>query len=284
MKYLVFLLAFAVAAMGWVDEYGRDSSIPDGTLPSCNDAITLNIIDTFHASSAGQMLGLDTQQGCNQLVVMDSNAELMRGVEMGTGNPVWTYPTPRTNTFGCCHDWPVTYGWYVNCFVDSEMYYYSSGTWNVAFTNPAGDNGRGMDFQNDGNYIWETYSSGNKRNRIYRIDETGAYNFYSVPDVPGQMSGLTIFPYNNNLGIFVTSYHWQEWFLYEFDGSSMTYKGSGNPGVSGFSFSFGLAYHPDTDTFFWSYMVYDTFWWIAEVEFINTSLEQSTWGSIKTQF
>ena len=116
------------------------------------------------------------------------------------------------------------------------------------------------------------------------IDETGAYNYYSVPEVPGQMSGLTIFPYNSNLGVFVTCYDFQEWFLFEFDGSSMTYKGSGNPGLSNFSLSLGLAYHPDTDTFFWNYKVYDTIRWIAEVQFTESALEQSTWGSIKANF
>ncbi len=283
MKYLVFLLTFAVAAMGWVDEYGRDSSIPDGTLPSCNDAITLNIIDTFQVSSAGQMLGLDTQQGCNQLVVMDSDASLIRAVVMGTGNPVWTHPTPCSDTFGCCHNWPIPYGWYVNCYANSNMYYYDDPNWIVAFSNPAGSNGRGLDFQNDGNYIWETYSSGTTH-RIYRIDETGGYTYYTITEVPGQMSGLAVFPYNGNLGIIVTCYGFQDWFLYEFDGSSLTYEGSGDPGLSNFTMSLGPTYYGNTDTFFWSYIVYGTIRWIAEVEFITTALERSTWGSIKTQF
>ena len=283
MKYMIVLLALAVTVLGWVDENGRDSSIPDGTLPQGSDAIVLSVLDTFQVPSAGQMLGLDTQEGCAQLVVLDSNAELLRAVAMGTGNPVWTCSTPRTFTFGCCHNWPVTYGWYVNCFVNSEMYYYDSSSWSVAFANPAGSHGRGMDFQNDGNYIWETYSSSSTHG-IYRIDETGAYNYYSVPEVPGQMSGLTIFPYNSNLGIFVTCYNFQEWFLYEFNGSSLTYKGSGSVGLSNFTESRGLTYHADTDTFFWSYVVYSTIQWIAEVQFTETALEQSTWGSIKANF
>lgn len=282
MKYLIFLFALAFTAMGWVDEYGRDSSILDGTLPTGGDALTLNIIETFQVSSATQMLGLDTQEGCSQLVVMDSDANLIRAVVMGTGNPVWTMPTPCSYTFGCCHNWPALYGWYANCFVNDNMYY-NLPSWNVAFSNPAGSNGRGMDFQNDGNYIWETYSSGDTH-RIYRIDEAGGYTYFTITEVPGQMSGLAVFPYNGNLGIFVTCFDFQDWFLYEFDGSSLTYEGSGNPGLSSFSMSLGLTYYPDTDTFFWSYKVYGTIRWIAEVEFIETTLEQSTWGNIKTQF
>ncbi|MCK4505698.1 MAG: hypothetical protein KAW14_08785 [Candidatus Aegiribacteria sp.] len=283
MKYLIFLLAFAVIAPGWVDEDGSDSSIPQGTLPSGGDAITLTILNTFQVSSASQMLGLDTQDGSDQLVVMDNNDNLIRGVDMGTGNPLWTIPTPYTYTFGCCHNWPSPYGWYVNCYIaDTNMYYYLT-SWNVAFPNPAGTSGRGMDFQNDGNYIWETYSSGTTHG-IYRIDETGIFTYYTVSEIPDQMSGLTVFPYNGNLGIFLTCYNVQDWFLYEFDGSSMTYIGSGDPGLSNFSRSYGLAYHPDTDTFFWSYKVYDTIRWIAEIEFTESALEQSTWGSLKTQF
>ncbi len=282
MRYLIFLFSLAVIALGWVDDDGRDSSIPQGTLPQGSDAITLTVLNTFQVPSAGQMLGLDTQDGSDQLVVLDSNAELIRAVVMGTGNPVWTNSTPISYTFGCCHNWPATYGWYVNGFISSSMYYYS-GSWNVAFTNPAGNGGRGMDFQNDGNYIWETYSSGSTH-RVYRIDETGGNTSYSTSEAPGQMSGLAVFPYNGNLGIFVTFYDFQNWFLYEFDGSTLTFKGSGSPGLSNFSGSYGLTYHPDTNTFFWSYKVYGTIRWIAEVEFTESALEQSTWGSLKAQF
>lgn len=281
MRYLFFLFALSVIALGWVDEDGRDSSIPEGTLPSGGDAIVLSVVNTFQVSSAGQMLGLDTQEGCSQLVLMDNAAQLIRAVGMGTGNPVWTLPT-NSISFGCCHNWPAPYGWYVNSALNADMNYYSTG-WSVVFANPAGSSGRGMDFQNNENYIWETYSSGTTH-RIYRIDETGGYTYYPITDVPGQMSGLAVFPYNSNLGIFVTCYNFQEWFLFEFDGSSMIYRGSGNVGLSNFTKSLGLTYYPDTDTFFWSYVVYGTNRWIAEVQFNETALERSSWGSIKTLF
>ncbi len=283
MKYLILLLTLAVLASGWVDEDGRDSSIPEGTLPPGGDAIELSILNTFQVSSAGEMFGLDTQEEISQLVVIDTNAHLIRAVEMGTGNPVWTIYTRCSYTFGCCHNWPSPYGWYINCYLHTNINYYDGSTWNVAFPNPAGSHGRGMDFQNDGNYIWETYSS-SISHRIYRIDETGSSTSYAVPEIPSQMSGLTVFPYNGNLGIFVTCYDFQEWLLYEFDGSTMTYIGSGNPGLSNFTQSLGLTYYPDTDTFFWSYIVYGTIRWIAEIQFTESALEQSTWGSLKTQF
>ncbi len=229
MRYFAILLILAVTAFAWVDEDGRDSSIPQGTFPGGGDAITLTILDTFQVSSAGQMLGLDTQDNSDQLVVMDSYpAEMLRAVKMGTGNPAWTLPAPRSFTFGLCHSWPVPYGWYVNCFFDSNMYYYDGTSWSIAFANPAGDDGRGMDFQNDGEYIWQTNAS----TGIYRIDETGASTFYPVT-LSDQMSGLTVFPYNGNLGIFVTCYGGgQDWFLFEFDGSGLTFIGSANPGES----------------------------------------------------
>ncbi len=283
MRYLVFALIFAAAAFSWVDEDGRDTTIPEGTAPPDGAAISLTILDTFQVSSADNMLGLDTQDGSNQLVIMDNTGLNIRGVQMGTGNPVWTYPTSTNTSFGCCHNWPVPYGWYANNFIDSNMYYYDGSTWSIAFANPAGSNGRGMDFQNDGSYIWQAYSSSGDY-RIYRIDETGGSDFFTISEPTDQMSGLTIFPYNGNLGIFVTVYDYQDWFLYEFDGSSLTYIGSANPGLSNFSGSYGLSYHPDTGTFFWSYKVYGTIKWIAEIQFTETSLEQSTWAGIKAQF
>ncbi|MCK4506196.1 MAG: hypothetical protein KAW14_11300 [Candidatus Aegiribacteria sp.] len=279
MRYLVFLFALAVTALGWVDEDGYDSSIPDGTLPSGGDGISLNIIDTFEVPSVVIMLGLDTHDGSNGLVIVDPYASSLTAVEMGTGNPVWTISDPYCS-FGCCYNCSSS-GWYVNS--ESDMYYYN-GAWSVVFPNPAGQNGRGMDFQNDGNYIWETYSNGTTH-RIYRIDETGDYNYYTLNVIPGQMSGLAVFPYNDNLGIFVTCYCYNDWFLYEFDGSSLTYKGSGYLWVDDFYRSYGLTYHPDTDTFFWSYTeMISQEKWIVEVEFTETTLDQSTWGSIKAQF
>lgn len=279
MKYLFFLLTIAVAAFAWVDEDGRDSSIPEGTVPADGAAITLTVIDTFQVSSATNMLGLDTQDGSDQLALMDNTGGSVRAVTMGSGNPVWDFPVYNSYHFGICHNWPPSYGWYSNNFLDSNMYYYSGG-WTVAFGNPAGTSGRGLDFQNDGNYIWQTYNN----NRIYRIDESGGSDFYTISEPTDQMSGLAVFPYNGNLGVFVTVYDFQDWFLYEFDGSSLTYIGSGNAGLGSFSSSYGITYHPDTDTFFWSYVVYGSLKWIAEVQFSESSLEQSSWGSIKAQF
>ena len=91
MKYMILLFVLAITAPGWVDEDGRDSSIPEGSLLPGSDAITLSILNTFQVSSAVSMFGLDTQEESSQLVVMDSNAELLRLVEIGTGDPVWTY-------------------------------------------------------------------------------------------------------------------------------------------------------------------------------------------------
>ena len=282
MRYLILLLILAVAAFAWVDENGSDSSFPEGTVPADGAAITLTVLDTFQVSSANNMLGLDTQDGSNQLVLMDNTGGSIRAVVMGTGNPVWDFPVYNAFQFGTCHNWPPSYGWYANNFLDSNMYY-NAGSWGVAFANPAGSAGRGMDFQNDASMIWETYSSSGVH-RIYRIDESGGSTSYTITEPTDQMSGLTVFPYNGNLGIFVTVYGFQDWFLYEFDGSNMTYIGSGNAGLSNFTSSYGLTYHPDTDTFFWSYVVYGSNKWIAEVQFTESSLEQSSWGSIKAQF
>lgn len=282
MKYCVFLFLIVVTAFAWVDNDGRDSSIPFETVPTGNDAIILGVVNTFQVASAGQMLGLDTQ-GPNQISLVDNSAGLVRAVQTGTGNPVWTIANPGCYLWGCCHSMPAPYGWYANSFANSNMHYYS-GSWSIAFADPAGQNSRGMDYWNDQNYIWETCSSGSDH-RLYRIDGSGNSIWFDVSStIPGQMSGLAVFPYGSNLGIFVTCYDSQEWFLYEYTGSYITYKGSGDPGMTSFTKSYGLTYNPEIDKFYWSYVVYGTLRWIAEVEFSETSLEQATWGSIKTQF
>lgn len=160
MRYLFFLFTIAVAVFAWVDEDGRDSSIPEGTVPAGGAAITLTVLDTFQVSSANYMLGLDTMDGSDELVIMDNVGGFIRGVEMGTGNPEWTIDSPTDGSFGCCHNWPAPYGWYANgfWFEDNNMYYYDGSTWSIVFENPAGFFGRGMDFQNDGNYIWQNAS------------------------------------------------------------------------------------------------------------------------------
>ncbi len=284
MKYVIFLIVLAVTAFGWVDEDGRDSSIPCGAIQEGEKAIVLTIVDTFQVTSAAQMLGLDTQDGSSQLVLVDNTSSLVRAVSMGSGSPVWTFANPGFNIFGCVHDWPASYGWYANTWANSNMHYRSGSSWGVPFANPAGTYGRGMDYQNSGDYIWETYSS-SSTHRLYRITDTGSSTYWNLGTlVPSQMSGLAVFPYNGNLGIFITCYGGQDWFLFEYTGSTMYYIGTGSPGLSSFTSSYGMTYHPDTDTFFWSYVVYGSNRWIAEISFSESSLQQSTWGSIKTQF
>ena len=278
MKYIILLLAFAAVTWGFVDEDGWDSSIPSGSMPQGTDVISLSYVNAFQVPAALQILGLDHQNSISYLGLMDNESDSIRGVVDDTGSQIWTLDTPCANIFGLAHNWPVSYDWYVNSWTDTNIYL--SGPWAVSFPNPAGTLGRGMDYNNDTDMLWETYSSSG----VWRIDVSGSGTFYSTPEVPGQISGLAVFPFHGNLGVALCFYSTPGWLFYEFDGSNLTYYGSADLGLGSFDGSRGLTYNAGSDTFFYSYIVYGTLRWIMEVSWMETSLEQNTWGAIKTSF
>ena len=71
------------------------------------------------------------------------------------------------------------------------------------------------------------------------------------------------------------------WF-YSWDGTDMTFIGTADSPLA-CSNSFGLAYCEVRDTIFWSYKEGGNYY-ISEIEFTITSLDQSTWGFIKANF
>lgn len=289
MKFQFIVIAMLlVSTSAWVDEDGRDSRI--ASAPSQSLAtITVTIIDTFQLSAGAQMLGMDHQDTSSQLGVMDSDNSLIRGVETGTGDQVWSEPVPISNTFGLCHSWPAPYDWYVNSWTSPLMHFWdtSSDTWTTPFANPAGIYGRGLDYQDDGDYIWEAYSSPPATIGVYRISTSGASTNYLIPGTGpmSQLSGLALCPMDGyEVCIVITTYDYPEWFFYGFDGSGLTYLGSATPSVPGLTGSRGLTYCESSDSFFWTYKTTGDVRWISEATVSFSALEQSTWGGIKAGF
>ncbi|MBN1434116.1 hypothetical protein JW921_05105 [Candidatus Fermentibacterales bacterium] len=184
-----------------------------------------------------------------------------------TGNP---YP------FGNC--WKVGAGvtaW-VNDFITSSMAVWDGSAWS-SISNPAGTNGRGMDFEDP--YIWETNSSSS----ILRFEPGGSPTSFAA-GVPGQMSGLAVFPLGANLGVVTTCYNapGHNLYFYEFDGASLTPLGNA-PCPVAVGNSLGLTYSESRGTFFWGYN--SGGYYIAELDVdLGVGLTPSTWGSIKSSF
>lgn len=283
MKCLVLLTVLALCAFGWVDLDGRDSSIPPSPSPYANDAISLTCVNNFQVPSAYHILGLAHETSLSSLALRSSVDNSLMAVDY-SGIVQWTMDGPGVSGFGACHTWPPTYGYFTNSWTSSSMFYCDEGSgwsWSSAWTNPAGTNGRGMEYSINTNYFWQTNSS----TGLYWMDETGANTYFSITEPGSQMSGITLFPYNGNMGIIVTVYDYQDWFFYEFEaGVGLTYLGSASPGLSYFETSLGITYSPDTGTFFWSYEPYDDDFWIGEFSAGGLALEQNTWGGIKSEF
>lgn len=283
-KYLLLLVLLAATSSGWVTDDGNmGASNERGISPKSNDVI-LTIIDTFSVPSAQHMLGLDYQENEPYIAVMDNTSNLIRGVVPNTGTEVWTMPTPCDDTFGICQEGAPDYGWYSNSWASSDIYRWDPLTseWSVAFANPAGTLGRGLDYDPESRCLWESYLTSD----LYRIDETGSSTFFDLWGL-GMISGLSLFPYEDELGIVFTFYDFFYFHFYSFDGTSLNYIGEANMYVYNFTDSYGITYNPSTDTFFWSYVVYPSNRMISEMDYEivpQSALEQCTWGSIKAGF
>ena len=284
MKFLYVLVVLPLIALGWVDDSGRDSSIPSGPSPVADAVISLTLANTFTVPDAQQMLGLDCQP--TLLALLDNTGDELMGVNWTTGSQNWVIPINYGGTmvnFGCAHTYPIPWDWYINAWSDGSFHLYDPGTtsWSVPFSNPAGTAGRGMAYDDPQNEIWETDGASG----VWRIDDpSGNGTFYDTPEVPSQMSGLAIFPYGGELWIVVTIYAAPEFYFYSFTGSSLVYQGMDDLSMTSFDLSLGLAYCQARDSFFWSYEVYGGNPWIAELDYSIAALQQSTWGTIKSQF
>jgi hypothetical protein len=280
LKHLYVLLCIAAVSFAWIDDNGADSSIPAGMPPSGGDAISLTLLNTFTVPTASGILGLNMQYDSNQFGMVDHNTSYIRGINGTSGAEAWNIPinySGAMNNFGTAHDWPPPYGWYLNGWSDSDMHYYSGSSWSVAFSNPAGISGRGMEYDVNSGYLWES----NADNSLIRISSTGTGTEYLV-SASGQMSGVATFYQGGDLWVVFTTYFDPTLYFYMFTGSALTYMGSAATGVS-VSMSLGLTYSDARDTFFWGYQSGSAYY-VAEFDYSLSALEQNTWGAIKAQF
>ncbi len=284
-KCLLLLFILVAVSLAWIGDDGHPGGSGAGNITVRSNDVILTPIGTFSVPAAAQMLGMDYLESDPHLAIMDNTSNMIRGIVPGSGTEVWNMNIPYSDTYGICQTGGPENSFYANSWSTSDIYRWDPDNrgWSVAFPDPAQSLGRGMDFDVESSCIWEIDTSGG----FYRIDESGSYTYYDLSYALGWISDIALFPYGDDLGIAMIYYDFFYFNFYSFDGTDITFLGEGHIFVTDFTDSYGIAYNPATDTFFWNYVVYPSTRLIMEFDYeIQTasSLNQTTWGSIKTRF
>lgn len=280
MKYLFVLLA--MAAMVFAANDGcTESYVSMNPAPSTDD-ISISVVNDWSLPSGTKALGLDIFEAPGALFVLGTDNTNGYIQAWDAGSPVGTLPLAagNPNCFGVAwNNSPDTDTYYTNDWGNSNLFYTEDfgSTWTTT-PNPAGSNGRGMDF--DGTNYWSTNGTGGG---LWRFNPGVGQSNLSTPEISTQPSGLAAFPYMGDVGIAVTCYQTMNIYFYRWDGANFTYLGMAACPGSPYR-SYGLAYSEATDHLYWSYSPTSGTYSIAELSFTITSLSRDTWAGIKTAF
>ncbi|RKZ03186.1 hypothetical protein DRQ25_17965 [Candidatus Fermentibacteria bacterium] len=283
MKYFLFVLVIAVVAFADNDDC-TDISSGAGSYPSDGDDISTTVInewEIFVCALGMDFFDLGTR---SYFYVIDNNTNLLVLFNGGAGCiPLDSYNLDAANGSGFGVAWNFDGSedtFYTDDSENASLFFTddNGSTWSTA-SNPAGIQGRGMDF--DGTDYWTTNGNGGGVWRF--LPGVGQQNI-ATPELPTTPSGLTVFPYQSNLGIAVTCYQTFSIYFYVWDSSTMTFLGSAPCPVSGLTKSYGLAYTGTTETFFWTYQDGSGNYHLAEFSMSTNALEHSSWGAIKGSF
>lgn len=279
---LVLLMFLSIyAAADGIGVISGITEVSESGYGSETDDITIQVLNTFQCGYSSQILGMDYYNDTGALVFVNNDENKMYVCNPDDGSYISELDldyAASPDQFGVCIDSNLYL--YFNDWDYNYMHWYDMSAWHI-FTNPVGDDGRGMDF--DGEKIWETHYW--TANNIVRFD-TGGSNVetYETPEITVQQSGLTVFPFGDDLGVAVTTYSVKNLYFYKFDGSSLVSLGFVNCPMACTN-SLGLAYSETRNTFFWSYQAAGSFY-ISELDIDITpiSLEPATWAGIKADW
>jgi hypothetical protein len=280
LKYTVVLLTcLIVAGAQVVPVISSGGSTDLFNLYLVNDWLlsseTAQGLDVFITSSDTLIIGVDVSQ--DVLRFYNTSGVFQSSISLAASN---------TNCVGVvCNNDPDSTIFYTNDgdYVETELYFTDDGgvSWNTV-SNPAGYNGRGMDF--DGNYYWEAYRGGGSGlSGVWRFVPGGSQDFFTITEVGSYPSGLTVFPYGSDFYIALASAIQAKIFFYQWDGSSLAFVESVDCPVSGTLSSLGLAYSEVNGHIYWSYNNSEGYH-LAEFSFEPTALERVSWGSVKSAF
>ncbi len=254
------------------------------------DDIQLTSVNEWIVSGAANGLDVVVSAGNTYVLAVDRAAQCLRAYN-NSGVAAYTIPLGPVNVscFGVAWNNNPTSGsdTYYTSDWDAPSLFYTEDrgvTWTTE-TNPASTSGRGLDF--DGTYYWiADYDQNSDYNGVWRLQPgISSQSIPLSPVPPSYISGLTVFPYNNNLCVAVTTYEAHNIYFYLWNDSAMSYLGSAAcPSEATVQYSLGLAYSATSGTIFWSYLDMSNIFHIAELSFAITELEHSSWGSIKASF
>ncbi len=245
--------------------------------------IQLFLANTFWAYGSGsnqRAMGLDAM--ADGTILGSNNLDLkIYGYHPATGALLLNIPLDPGNTkcFGVAIDqnspseWPLlTTDW-----TDSDLYY--SVNWGLSWTqlpDPTGADGRGLDF--DGTHYWLTGGTA----QVIRLTPGGASTVFPTPEIPGQLSGITVMPHMGNTLVAVTAYTAQGIWFYQYTGTDLTCLGYAQLPFSNGDILYGLAYNAFNDCIYISYQGTVGESLISQMEYsMEMSLAPATWGAIK---
>ncbi len=277
MKYfaLVLLIFSSLAAAD------NDGHFESSTSSHGSDAITLTVVNDWTLSA--KALGLDVFFTMSGAIILAANDEYNVVQAYRDGAPLVALDLNPSNgdCFGVAWNNDVQNDFYLINDIDNDSLFHTEnfgGAWSY-FTNPAGTNGRGMDF--DGTDYWESNSTAGG---VWRFSLGGAQELISLSEPPTALSGLTVFPNGSSTCLAVTCYSTLNIYFYDWDGSAMTYLGSAVCPAADVASSYGLAYSGFNENIFWSYRDTSGAYHLAEFSLSLSSLSHSSWGAIKASF
>ncbi len=290
MKLAIMLLSLIVV-LAFTYDYRSVGTLFTGTgsfPPLGADDYTITVVNTFDCPYTSSILGLEFVDADDNLLFMSNTgnnerlwvANASNGVEVNSFPLPWDTPDP----FGVGDYYPAGFQPHCNDYNDVLIWYTSD--FSVWYDNHYDQYGRGMDGSET--FIWEAYGPvGASIGAVCRFNPDGTgVQAWLLPGITSQLSGLTTLPFSDSLGLAVTTYNsgltdhfiW----LYEFTGSGFDLLGTAQ--LPSCDMSLGLTYSHSRGTFFWSWTDVSYTFHISELSITGTSLDQSTWGAIKTAF
>ena len=290
MRFWVFAALASIAAMATAGDNGFTQS-GDAVIPDRDDtdhALSLTVIETWTPPTS-EVLGLDWYNWEDGYVVFVSSSEDRVYRWDANYESLYGYTDlmdTNTSAFGIAAG-PLGSYFSTNDFSNSWMYFYwpaPGGPEWEPHENPAGSNGRDMEWSNWDEVFWEVATVGGVR-LVYRFLYPDEYTTYTLTQPTGQLSGIAEFWQNGMITLAVTCYSDLHVYFYEFNGSSLTWIGTADcPSVPNLSQSCGLCYAHGRGTIYWSWMDTGGTYHLTELELSGLGLEPATWANIKTMF
>lgn len=259
---------------------------PDGhsipSVPRGTDAFSFSEVNwsPFNLYGAGNpLLGLDMVTWSGDKVMTPMDSVYLLNPDDGTKFIALPLDPSNSYPFGCYVYSSIN----TNDYSNSSIYYTPDigVTWTTT-TNPSGSLGRGMDADFTTGLIWETYYNTGVFSFLHQ-SSTGTFHDLSAY-IPGQLSGLTTYDNGGCKYLVINTYSSNYAYFFDLD-DNLNFLGTAEyPYPTAFYKSYGLAYSPTRDTFFWSFKNTSDYCYLIELQLSTTSLEQSTWGEIKSSF